>query len=187
MNKTGKIKEILVFLFFIFVFIGMGLVFVLFTFNVFGIVTGIFFVITGLYLLFYFINNFVLGVRLDVVCLVKRKDGSLCFVNKKGKRYYYNSEFNLELNKYYQVYRDGEFIYSIKEEVFEDWNPVEKNNFWLTWYSPFGLFEDVFLLPIVYVAFVFGIIELIMNKKLIMVLFVSTGFIIYDIYFKLKK
>ena len=92
-------------------------------------------------------------------------------------------------NKFYYVLRTRDCIYFVYNEAVESWVPKEKKSFWLTWYSPMGLFEDIFLLPIIYVGFLPGFLSILMSEgfdKIWGIIFSGIpGYLVfYDIYFK---
>ena len=104
----------------------------------------------------------------------------------------YGDNTDLIENKYYHVLRTRDCIYFVYNEAFETWIPKEKKSFWLTWYSPAGLFEDIFLLPIVYVGFLPGFLSFLMSEgfdKIWGIIFSAVpGYLVfYDIYFKIKN
>lgn len=67
----------------------------------------------------------------------------------------------------------------------------EKKSYWLNLYSPFGNFENICLLPIVYVILLPGILSLFISKgyqKLYGLVYSAFPIfiIIYDLFYKIK-
>jgi hypothetical protein len=157
----------------------------------FEIIIGLFFIFVCVYCYITYIVNIIFKPWNDVVYLYKGKDYNF-FIDKRGRKIKYGDNTDLIENKYYQVLRTRDCIYYIYNETHGDWTPKFKKSFWLTWYSPVGLWEDIFLLPIVYVIFIPGFLSILMsegfNKIYGIIWCVFPGYLIgYDIYFKLKN
>ena len=76
-------------------------------------------------------------------------------------------------------------------ETFDDLIPKEKKSYWLNFYSPIGNFEEILLLPIIYVMLLPGILSFIMSKgyqKIYGLIFsaIPLYVIIYDLIYKIK-
>ena len=157
----------------------------------FEIIVGLFFIFVCVYCYFTYIVNVIFKPWNDVVYLYKGKDYNY-FIDKRGRKIKYGDNTDLIENKYYHVLRTKDCIYFVYNEAFETWIPKEKKSFWLTWYSPAGLFEDIFLLPIVYVGFLPGVFSVLMSEgfdKIWGIIFSAIpGYLVfYDIYFKIKN
>ena len=77
------------------------------------------------------------------------------------------------------------------EKTNGSWIPKEKKSYWLNFYSPVGNFEDIFLLPIVYVILLSGLLILLMSEgdqQIFGVINSAVPFymIVYDLIYKIK-
>ena len=62
-----------------------------------------------------------------------------------------------------------------------------KESYWMNWYSPFGNFEDVLILPVIYVGFISGFLSLLNSFDSIGVCIVFGFSITYDLIKKINK
>lgn len=156
------------------------------------IIFGVFFFAVSLYVWILFFLNIILPPKNEILYLNKTDDGEAFFLNKKGKSFSYNlNHNNLEENSYYNVLKTHNYIYKILEKTNDNWIPKEKKSYWLNYYSPMGNFENIFLLPIVYVILLPGLLSFFMSKgyqKIYGVIFsiVPIYAIIYDLIYKIK-
>jgi hypothetical protein len=156
------------------------------------IIFGVFFFAVSLYVWILFFLNNILPPKKEILYLNKTDDGEAFFLNKKGKSFSYNMNHNaLEENSYYLVLKTHNYIYKILEKTNANWIPKEKKSYWLNYYSPMGNFENIFLLPIVYVILLPGVLSFFMSKgyqKIYGVIFsiVPLYAIIYDLIYKIK-
>ena len=156
------------------------------------IIFGVFFFAVSLYVWILFFLNIILPPKNEILYLNKTDDGEAFFLNKKGKSFSYNMNHNtLEENSYYLVLKTHNYIYKILEKTNDNWIPKEKKSYWLNYYSPMGNFENIFLLPIVYVILLPGLLSFFMSKgyqKIYGVIFsiVPIYAIIYDLIYKIK-
>jgi len=157
------------------------------------IIFGLFFFCISLYCWIGFFRNIILNPKKEILYLYKNEENEIFFINKKGKKFIYN-ECNKEENKYYFVMKTHDYIYEVLEECNESFNnldPKEKKSYWLNFYSPIGKFEDILLLPIIYIAVLPGILSFIMSKgyqKIYGIIFsaIPLYIIVYDLIYKIK-
>ena len=158
--------------------ISNGLVLILF---------GLVFFIFCLYAWIAFFKNIVIKPKEETLYLL---DDNI-FLDKKGKKFYSNSK-NFEKRKYYKVFKTIDYIIEIREESKEKFNLKIKEKFWLNWYSPHGDFEEVLLLPILYLFFSMFFIVSILSAFPFNIIIGSIGiyplyYILYDIKKKIEK
>ena len=161
-----------------------GLVFFLF---------GGFFFLIGLYCWIMYIRNIIIKPEIETLYLLeKNKDTGYIFINKKGKKIYYENRKELEANKFYVVNKTKDYIIKVLEESQNEFKIIIKDSFWLNWYSPYGHIENVLLLPILYLITSIFLIPAILTSipNNIILLFISIYpqyYIIYDLIIKKKK
>lgn len=156
------------------------------------IIFGIFFFGISLYCWIGFFLNIILPPKKEIVYLNKIDNGEAIFFNKKGKKFNYRiNQIDLTENSYYFVLKTHDYIYEILERTNEIWLPKERKSYWLNYYSPMGNFENIFLLPIVYIILLSGLLSILMSKgyqKIYGGIFsvVPLYAIIYDMIYKIK-
>ena len=156
------------------------------------IIFGSFFFAVSMYCWILFFLNIVLPPKREVLYLNKISGGNAFFLNKKGKSFNYKMKHdNFEKNTYYLVLKTHDYIYKIIEKTNDIWIPKEKKSYWLNYYSPMGNFENIFLLPIVYVILLPGVLSFLMSKgyqKIFGVVYsiIPMYAIIYDLIYKIK-
>ncbi|MBE6149052.1 MAG: hypothetical protein E7167_06190 [Firmicutes bacterium] len=129
------------------------------------IIFGTFFFSVSLYCWILFFCNIILPPKKDVLYLCSKDNNEFYFLDKKGKSYDYDiNKNNFEENCYYYVLKTRNYIYKIVGKASENWIPKEKKSYWLNFYSPVGNFENLFLLPIVYVIFLPGLLSIILSQ-----------------------
>lgn len=159
------------------------------------LIFSLFFIGVGLYCWKMFFNNVIIKPKKETLYLKNIENDIYSFIDSKGKKYMYTSidtrEFNL--GKYYTVMKTKDTIKEILE-ISNDNFPIrrEKISFWLNWYSPIGNFENIFLLPILYIIFLPGFLSFIMSEgfnRIYGLIFMSVPgvFIVYDIVYKIKR
>lgn len=122
-------------------------------------------------------------------------DGSIIMYTYQPKSIFdnkTNANTIFDIDKYYKVLKTKNKIYDViglsdTSFVLKE----EKESFWLTWYSPMGKWENIFLLPILYVIFLPGFLSFLMAEgfdKIYGIIFSAVpGFlIIFDIILKIK-
>lgn len=156
------------------------------------IIFGMFFFGISLYCWISFFLNIILPPKSEMLYLNKIDDREALFLNKKGKIFNYNiDKNNLEEHSYYLVLKTHNYIYKILEKTNDNWIPKEKKSYWLNYYSPMGNFENMFLLPIVYVILLPGLLSFLMSKGYqkiygAIVSIVPLYAIVYDLIYKIK-
>lgn len=138
---------------------------------------GLGFIFVGIYCWFRYIINVIVKPKIDILYL-ESIEGSRCvFVNKKGKTFFMlNYDFIPE--KFYKVLKTSDFIHEVigvTEE--ESIKPKVKESYWLGLYSPFGSFENLLLLPGIYLALVAAILIFVNTSGILKI--ISGGFLLY--------
>ena len=119
-----------------------------------AIIFGMFFVGVSIYCWILFFRNVVLKPKKVTLYLLGVEDSKIKFIDKKGKVFlFYNFNTNIiDVGKYYYVLKTHNSIKEILNESYETFKVVkEKKSYWLNFYSPIGNFEDMLLLPILYI------------------------------------
>lgn len=156
------------------------------------IILGMLFFGVSLYCWIGFFLNMILPPKKEIVYLNKIDNGEAIFLNKKGKKFNYGiNQIELTENSYYFVLKTHDYIYEILERTDEIWLPKEKKSYWLNYYSPMGNYENILLLPIVYIMLLLGLLSILMSKgyqKIYGGIFsvVPLYAIIYDLIYKIK-
>lgn len=159
----------------------------------FTAIISMFFVLVGLYCWYLFFTNIIIKPKEEIMYLCDFEGEDLCsFVDKKGKKYFYESK-DLDLYKFYLVLKTKDKIDKIIGISIENFEiPKEKQSYWLNLYLQGKYFENIFLLPIVYVLFLPGLLSFIMSKgfqKIYGALFMTVPLyvIINDLIYKIKN
>lgn len=152
----------------------------------------VFFIITGLYIWHMYICNILIKPKKKILYLVTKEKSTYKFIDEKGKKYKFRSIKNYELSKFYYVLKTKDDVKKILELSDEKFEKIEKESFWLNWYSPFGNFKNIFLLPIVYVIFLGSLLSLILYEGVFAYTFLiqtilTSALVIYDLVYKWKK
>jgi len=156
------------------------------------IIFGMFFFFISLYCWILFFFNIILPPKKEILYLCKKDNNKAYFLDKKGKKFDYNiNKKIMEENCYYYVLKTHNYIYEVLEKTGESWISKEKKSYWLNYYSPVGNFENIFLLPIVYVILLPGLLSFFMSKgyqKIYGLIFsiVPIYAIGYDLIYKIK-
>lgn len=158
------------------------------------IIFGLFFFIVFVYCCVGFFRNIILKPKKELLYSCKDENhDEVYFINKKGKKFFYNEQYKKE-NCYYYVLKTHDYIYEILEEsneTFDNGVPKEKKSYWLNFYTPIGNFENIFLLPIAYVILLPGLLSFIMSEgydKIYGLIFSASPLfvIVYDLIYKIK-
>lgn len=165
---------------------------------------ALFFIGVGVYCWYLFITNFFITPNNEIMFLKDideayyNEDGEisiiLTFINNKGKVYFktVNAKQEYKINSFYEVVKTNSIIKEIIRESNENFKIVkEKKSYWLNWYSPIGNFENIFLLPILYVMFLPGFFSFILSDgfaKIYGFIFgiIPLSLIIYDLIYKIN-
>lgn len=166
----------------------------IYQFNI-AFIIALFFIGVGLYCWYMYINNVIIKPKNKVLYLKSIEHNHLSFINKKGKQYFYKISKNesYDIGKFYIVSKTRDVIRTIvglSDDKFNIKN--EKTSYWLNFYSPIGDFENVLILPILYIIFIPGFLSLLtangFHKILgLLLMIIPCALIIYDIIYKLKK
>ena len=167
----------------------------------FAAIISLFFIIIGLYVLIRLILDVIVKEKNVTMCLydIDKEDTDFSiytFLDKRGKKInFYSKENNsdYEVGKYYIVSKkNGEIIKIIGQsnQTFE--LTKIKESYWMNTYTIFGNFEDVLVLPIVYVIALPGVLSAIMSKGFdkiygIIMAALPVFVIVYDAIYKIKK
>ena len=160
------------------------------------IIFSLFFIFVGVYCWVLFFKNVILKPKIKGLYLKEKNSSMYTFLDKKGKVFYYYDEFrNKEYleGRYYDVLKTSDAIREIMQPSMESFEiPKEKISYWLNFYSPFGNFENIFLLPIVYVIFLPGLLSMIFAKGFdkihgLVISAYPTYIIVYDLIKKIEK
>ena len=159
-----------------------------------AIIFGMFFVGVSIYCWILFFRNVVLKPKKVTLYLLGVEDSKIKFIDKKGKVFlFYNFNTNIiDVGKYYYVLKTHNSIKEILNESYETFKVVkEKKSYWLNFYSPIGNFEDMLLLPILYIILLPGILSIIMSDgftKIYGIIYSIFPFLIliYDFIYKYK-
>lgn len=137
-----------------------------------------------------FFRNKLINPKKETLYLSTIQKGTCCFIDKKGKRFFFAGDY--QVGNFYSVLKTADSITKVLEESNETFKILdEKISYWLNFYSPMGNFENVFLLPIVYVILLPGLLSAIMSESfdkiygIIWCLFPGL-IIIYDLIIKIK-
>lgn len=156
-------------------------------------IISLFFVVVPVYAWFLWIKNVIIKPKKEVLYLLGIDDNNICsFLNSKGKKYFFDNN-NYEIEKFYDVLKTKDKIdkiIGISNENFDI--PEVKESYWLNFYSPVGNFENLLVLPILYIILIPGLLSFIVSigfDKIYGFIFMifPLGFIIYDGIYKIKK
>ena len=155
-----------------------------------AVIFGLFFFIVFIYCWVLFFLNIVVSPKEEILYIYKNKKGEFYFINKNGRKIIHDVS-KLKTERYYKVLKTRDYIYEVLGETSDTWMPEEKKSYWLNYYSPVGNFEDIFLLPILYVILLPGILSILMSKgfeKIFGVIYsiVPLFAIGYDLVYKIK-
>lgn len=157
------------------------------------VIFGSFFFIISLYCWLAFIRNIIVKPKKEVLYLYKNDEDETYFLNKKGKKFFYEN-CDKEEGKYYFVLKTKDYIYDVLEEcehAIDDFTTKEKKSYWLNFYSPLGKYENIFLLPIVYIILLPGVLSSLMSKGFYRIYgliysAIPLFIIVYDVIYKIK-
>lgn len=131
------------------------------------IIFGGFFIGITLYCYYLCFFNVLLKPKEDVVYLKSNDSTFYEFLDKKGKIYYLEMTEHYKENQFYDVLKTKDNIKKIIGLSYKTFEIREaKRSYWLNFYSPIGSFENIMLLPIVYVIALPGILSVIMSNGL---------------------
>ena len=158
----------------------------------FEFIVAIFFISIGAFSWCMYIVNVLISPKNETVYLNSIEGHIYSFLDVMGNKYMYTNYGSGKyiLGKYYLVSKTRNII----KEVISDSNiwfkiPREKVSYWLNLYTLFGNFENLLLLPILYVVLVMGLISLINGDLInaVISIFVASSNLIYDAIYKSKR
>lgn len=157
------------------------------------LIFGGFFTGVGIYCWMLYFRNVVVKPKEKILYLKEIEDEMCTFIDKRGKLFYFENA-NYTVNTYYAVTKTRDHIHSIIGPAMDNFEiKKERPSYWLNFYTPMGDFENIFLLPIVYVIglpFVFAIMFVPNNieKVIISIPFIGCmAVILYDLKEKIRR
>lgn len=131
---------------------------------------GIGFIFPGVYLVYMYILNVIIKPKVDVVYLKSIEGYRSVFVDKKGKQYIISTR-ELIPEKFYEVLKTRNYIHEVKKVIEEELEKPElKESYWLNFYSMFGNFNDILLLPWIYLVLMAAILIFINSSSILKIL-----------------
>ena len=130
----------------------------------------------------------VIKPKKDVLYLISKKNNICTFIDKRGKSFFFKDN-NYIVEKFYVVLRTCDSIYDILGVSIDSFKLVPlKESYWLN----FGNFENIFLLPIVYVILLPGLLSILMSdgfEKIFGIIYIlfPLYIIIYHLIYKIKR
>ena len=109
-----------------------------------------FFIGVGLYCWVLYFRNVVAKPKERTLYLKEKEDNICTFVDKKGNIFYFEDN-NYIIGHYYLVLKTRDHIHKIKGESMDNFEIKTRISYWLNFYTPMGDFENLFLLPILYI------------------------------------
>ena len=156
-----------------------------------ALIFGLFFIGVTIYGWILFIRNVIIKPKKEIMFLLKIEDDSAVFINRKGK-IFYSYDVNHKVENFYYVLKTHDRIEKVLSESTETFQvPKERKSYWLNCYTPMGNFENIFLLPIMYVILLPGLFIFFMSKGFNKIYgaiwsLVPIYAIIYDFIYKIK-
>lgn len=163
--------------------------------NFIGVFFMAFFLFVSCYCFYGYIVNVLIKPKKEVLYLSKvdqsDKETLLHFLDKRGNGFQclVLSTQSFLTDKFYEVIKTKsyvKYIGNISNDSFEI--KKEKRNFWLCVYTPMWKYENIFLLPILYMIAFMAIAPIFVVGTInLPLMIVSIYFIIYDIAYKLRN
>ncbi len=162
--------------------------------NTIVLCVGIVFIATFLLILISFILNVIVKPKKEILYFYDIEDNKSIFINKKGKKFK-TLDWQKKTKKYYYVLKTKDIIYEVLEEcneIIDACDKEKKKSYWFNFYTPMGFYEDILLLPLLYMLLIPGILSIIMTKgygKIFGIIYISIPmfYLIYDLIYKLKQ
>lgn len=155
------------------------------------VIIAILFIGISIYIYVSSFMNYLIKPKKKILFLLSKDENNVClFVDKKGREFYFNDN-NYLVGYYYDVLKTHGRIDSVLRTSGETFEIIKKEkSYWLNLYSPIGNFEDIFLLPILYIILVSGIMIILTDNGYkitgIFMFYLSIFIIIYDLIYKIK-
>lgn len=156
----------------------------------FVILCSLLFIFVFIYMFIYFIKNYIIGSKPTTMYLDRVEEDLYYFIDKKGLTYNYKDSKNrYEIGKFYSISKVERKILDIIGESRDKFEPPnKKENYWLNFYTPFGHFKSVLLLPILYFSIlIFIVIVLDGTIAFIIPAVMFIAVILYDAKYKRTK
>ena len=150
-----------------------------------------FFIGVGLYCWVLYFRNVVAKPKEHTLYLEEKEENMCTFIDKRGNKFYFPDD-NYKIGHYHLVLKTKNHIHSIKGESIDNFEIKTRISYWLNWYTPIGDFENIFLLPILYViilpmSFMLFVPVLFVKVFGLMVLTPGVGLILYDLKEKIRR
>lgn len=160
-------------------------------YHCFEFIVSLIFIITSIYVWISYAKDAYLTPKKEIVYLKAFEDEKYEFVDKKGKSYFIDNVDKYDVKKYYEVLKTSNIIYEVIDESKKKFTLKKGKNYWTNLYSPVGIFENMLIIPALYVIVILGLIAFFMSVgfyKLfgIIWIFIPVYFIIYDYLYKKK-
>lgn len=154
---------------------------------------GVFFTFVGAYCWYEYICNVLIRPQENVLYLKEKYDGEYTFIDDKGKKFIFYTKKEYVVDKYYVVLKSKDYIEKIIRVSESNFEILEKrrDSYFLNCYLPVGNFENIFLLPIIYVIALFSISLIfwqgVLDFNALIMAVVAIYLIVYDFIYKEKK
>ncbi len=150
-----------------------------------------FFIGVGAYCWVLYFRNVVIKPKEQTLYLKEKEDNICTFVDKKGNMFYFLDD-NYTVGHYYLVLKTKDHIHSINGESMDNFEIKTKISYWLNFYTPMGDFENLFLLPILYIIMLPGVFMLLSSDLIVrligaLMLAPCTLILIYDLKEKIRR
>lgn len=160
-------------------------------YHCFEFIVSFIFIISSIYVWISYAKDAYKTAKKEVLYLKNVKDGIYEFVDKKGRSYYVDDKEDYDIKKYYVVLKTSNIVYDVIEETKEKFELKKGKNYWTNLYTPVGIFENMLILPALYIVIIPGILAFFMSVgfyKLFGVIwiFIPIYFILYDFFYKRK-
>jgi len=160
-------------------------------YHCFEFIVSFLFIASSIYVWISYIKDAYITPKTEVVYLKNFEDDTYEFVDKKGKSYFVENKDKYDVKKYYEVLKTENIIYDVIDESKDKFKLKKGKRYWTNLYSPVGNFENMLILPALYLIIIPGLLSIFMSVgfyKLFGVIwtFIPVYFIIYDFIYKKK-
>lgn len=159
--------------------------FIDYLYNMTGIIIcGLFFIICGVNYWIKHLKNTLIKPSEETLYLLSvtnlhetfkiGEEYSYTFLDKNGKKYFYETNDKYDLNKFYIVNKTKDYILYIEKTSKDKFIISIKDSFWSNYYTPKNHYENTILLPIIYattILFISVSIQAILPLKIICLLY----------------
>lgn len=154
------------------------------------VVFAFFYLIIFVYSIIYIIRNIIIKPKQTILYLKKEDKNKYYFIDMKGHSYIYKDlNNNYKIDTFYDVLKTRNIIFNIIGISQDKFKMPEKNkNYWFNFYLPFGKFENVLILPVIYAIMIGSLVAILfLDLTFIIPLLITISTIIYDAKYKKKK